>query len=218
MRGNIQGSCDAVFDTRIAVRLGRAPSTVSCEIRRNGGRDHYRASTSEEACWKRALRPKACKLAGNHRLIRLITEKLKQQWSPQQIAGWAKRQYPDDERFTSQAFTGLLKEHDIRISMDGKGAWRDNVFIERLWRSVKYGEVYFHTYETVSDSRNGIGRYFDLYNQRRPHSAVGRKTPDACIFFSAVANPGCLNDGLESTYRIGFSCPNKRGHLLRIIK
>jgi len=59
------------------------------------------------------------------------------------------------------------KEHGIRISMDGKGSWRDNVFIERLWRSVKYEEVCLHAYDTVSDSRNGIGRYFDLYNQRR---------------------------------------------------
>ena len=60
-------------------------------------------------------------------------------------------------QFTSQTFTGLLKEHGIRISMDGKGAWRDNVFIERLWRSVKYQEVYLHAYETVSDSRTGFG-------------------------------------------------------------
>ncbi len=85
-------------------------------------------------------------------------------------------------QFTSMAFTGLLKEHGIRISMDGKGAWRDNVFIERLWRSVKYEEVYLHAYDTVSDSRTGIGRYFDLYNQRRPHSSLGRKTPDSVYF------------------------------------
>jgi len=85
-------------------------------------------------------------------------------------------------QFTSLAFTGLLKDHGIRISMDGKGAWRDNVFIERLWRSVKYEEVYLHAYDTVSDSRNGIGRYFDLYNQRRPHCALGRKTPDSVYF------------------------------------
>jgi putative transposase len=70
-------------------------------------------------------------------------------------------------QFTSQAFTGLLKEHGIRISMDGKGSWRDNVFIERLWRSVKYEEVYLHAYDTVSDSRAGIGKYFNLYNRRR---------------------------------------------------
>ncbi len=85
-------------------------------------------------------------------------------------------------QFTSMAFTGLLKEHCIRISMDGKGAWRDNVFIERLWRSVKYEEVYLHAYDTVSDSRTGIGRYFDLYNQRRPHSSLGKKTPDSVYF------------------------------------
>ena len=85
-------------------------------------------------------------------------------------------------QFTSQAFTGLLKEHGIRISMDGKGSWRDNVFIERLWRSVKYEEVYLHAYDTVSDSQNGIGRYFDLYNHRRPHGALGRRTPDDVYF------------------------------------
>jgi len=85
-------------------------------------------------------------------------------------------------QFTSMAFTGLLKDHGIRISMDGKGAWRDNVFIERLWRSVKYEEVYLHAYDTVPDSRAGIGRYFNLYNQRRPHCALGRKTPDSVYF------------------------------------
>ncbi len=85
-------------------------------------------------------------------------------------------------QFTSQAFTGLLKEHDIRISMDGKGAWRDNVFIERLWRSVKYEEVYLHAYDTVSDSRTGIGHYFNLYNRKRPHSSLKGKTPDQVYY------------------------------------
>jgi len=85
-------------------------------------------------------------------------------------------------QFTSQAFTGMLKDHGIRISMDGKGAWRDNVFIERLWRSVKYEEVYLHAYDTVSDSRTGIGRYFNLYNRRRPHSSLKRKTPDQVYY------------------------------------
>ena len=88
-------------------------------------------------------------------------------------------------QFTSQAFTGLLKEHGIRISMDGKGAWRDNVFIERLWRSVKYEEVYLHAYDTVSDSRAGIGKYFNLYNRRRPHSSLKRKTPDQ-VYYSQL--------------------------------
>jgi len=85
-------------------------------------------------------------------------------------------------QFTSQAFTGVLKDHSVRISMDGKGAWRDNVFVERLWRSVKYEEVYLHAYDTVPDSRLGLGRYFDLYNRRRPHSSLGRKTPDQVYF------------------------------------
>jgi putative transposase len=85
-------------------------------------------------------------------------------------------------QFTSIVFTGWLKDHGIRISMDGKGCWRDNVFIERLWRSVKYEEVYLHGYETVSDSRARIGRYFDLYNQRRPHCALRRQTPDSVYF------------------------------------
>ena len=85
-------------------------------------------------------------------------------------------------QFTSEAFTGLLKEKGIRISMDGRGAWRDNVFIERLWRSVKYEEVYLHAYDTVADSRSGIGRYFDLYNKRRPHSSLDRHTPDQVYY------------------------------------
>ncbi len=85
-------------------------------------------------------------------------------------------------QFTSQAFLGLLKKHGIRISMDGKGAWRDNVFIERLWRSVKYEEVYLHAYDTVSDSRIGLDRYFNLYNRRRPHSRLKRHTPDQVYF------------------------------------
>jgi IS30 family transposase len=83
----------------IASQLGRSPSTVSREISRNGGYHRYRAALADKAAWKRALRPKPCKLVGNHRLIRLIGNKLKQQWSPQQIAGWAKRQHPEGERY-----------------------------------------------------------------------------------------------------------------------
>jgi putative transposase len=66
--------------------------------------------------------------------------------------------------------------------MDGKGSWRDNVFIERLWKSVKYEEVYLHAYESVSAARQGIGRYFDFYNSRRPHSSLDRQTPDQVYF------------------------------------
>ena len=85
-------------------------------------------------------------------------------------------------QFTGVAFTGVLSKNDIRISMDGKGAWRDNVFVERLWRSVKYEEVYLHAYGSVSAARNGIGRYLDLYNRRRPHSALDGRTPDDAYF------------------------------------
>jgi len=66
--------------------------------------------------------------------------------------------------------------------MDGKAAWRDNVFVERLWKSVKYEEVYLRAYESVSDARGSLGRYLDLYNRRRPHSALDGKTPDAAYF------------------------------------
>jgi putative transposase len=85
-------------------------------------------------------------------------------------------------QFTSEAFTGLLKQHGIAISMDGKGAWRDNVFIERLWKSVKYEEVYLHAYDSVSQARASLSRYFAFYNIRRPHSALDRKTPDRVYF------------------------------------
>ena len=85
-------------------------------------------------------------------------------------------------QFTSEAFTGLLKQHDIKISMDGKGAWRDNVFIERLWRSVKYEEVYLRAYDSVSHARSSLGRYFDFYNTRRTHTSLEKRTPDEVYF------------------------------------
>ena len=66
--------------------------------------------------------------------------------------------------------------------MDGKGAWRDNVFVERLWRSVKYEEVYLHAYDSVSEARASIGRYFEFYNQRRPHASLDGSTPDQAYF------------------------------------
>ena len=87
-------------------------------------------------------------------------------------------------QFTSLAFTSLLKDSGIRISMDGKGAWRDNVFVERLWRSVKYEEVYLHAYDTVSSAKAGLDRYFRFYNSRRPHSSLDRQTPDQLYFES----------------------------------
>jgi putative transposase len=85
-------------------------------------------------------------------------------------------------QFTSSAFTGVPLENGIAISMDGRGSWRDNVFIERLWRSVKYEEVYLRAYDTVSEARASIGRYLGFYNTRRPHSGLDRQTPDHAYF------------------------------------
>ena len=75
-------------------------------------------------------------------------------------------------QFTSSDFTGLLKDNGIRISMDGKGCWRDNVFVERLWKSVKYEEVYLKAYDTVADANANLWRYLDFYNARRPHQTL----------------------------------------------
>ena len=85
-------------------------------------------------------------------------------------------------QFTGAAFTGVLIKNGIAISMDGKGAWRDNVFVERLWRSVKYEEVYLRAYDTASEARASIGRYLDFYNRRRPHSSLDGTTPDHAYF------------------------------------
>jgi putative transposase len=85
-------------------------------------------------------------------------------------------------QFTSIEFTGVLKANEIRISMDGKGRWLDNVFVERLWRSVKYEHVYLHAYENVSEAKQQLASYFDLYNIRRPHSSLGGHTPDMTYF------------------------------------
>jgi putative transposase len=85
-------------------------------------------------------------------------------------------------QFTSADFTGVLLDAKVAISMDGKGAWRDNVFVERLWRSVKYEEVYLHAYDSVSEARASIARYLALYNARRPHSSLDGRTPDEAYF------------------------------------
>jgi putative transposase len=90
-------------------------------------------------------------------------------------------------QFTSAEFTGLLQSNSIAISMDGKGSWRDNVFVERLWRSVKYEEVYLRAYDSVAEARASLARYFDFYNCRRPHSSLDRRTPDQAYFQHAAA-------------------------------
>ena len=85
-------------------------------------------------------------------------------------------------QFTSMAFTDVLKKHDIQISMDGKSRWMDNVFVERLWRSLKYEEVYLRAYESVAEARRSIADYFGYFNAERRHSSFGRQTPDHVFF------------------------------------
>jgi len=116
-------------------------------------------------------------------------------------------------QFTSVAFTGLLQAQEIPISMDGRGAWRDNVFVERLWRSAKYEEVYLRAYDSVSDARASLGRYLDFYNGRRPHSSLGARTPEQAYLNHlpqrVAASEGrrcrgagttCVSTGKEATY------------------
>jgi len=92
-------------------------------------------------------------------------------------------------QFTSDAFTEVLIGNGIDISMDGKGAWRDNVFIERFWRTLKYEEVYLKAYQSVAEARSSIGRFLEFYNGRRPHSALDRRTPDQAYYASL---PRCV--------------------------
>ena len=85
-------------------------------------------------------------------------------------------------QFTSEDFTKVLKAHDIKISMDGKGRWIDNVFVERLWRSVKYEEVYLNAYDTVAEAKRSLRRYFTFYNTQRRHQSLGKQTPDMVYY------------------------------------
>jgi putative transposase len=87
-------------------------------------------------------------------------------------------------QFTSREFVDAILGHGIRLSMDGKGRWVDNVFIERLWRSVKYEDIYLHAYDSVDQVRQGLSRYFRFYNERRPHASLDGRTPDAVYFQS----------------------------------
>jgi len=96
-------------------------------------------------------------------------------------------------QFTSEAFTGLLEQHGVRISMDGKGSYSDNLFIERLWRTVKYEEVYLKAYQDGRDARISIGNYFRFYNTERPHQSHGYRTP-AEVYYSTTVGP--INGGM----------------------
>nr|WP_321867682.1 IS3 family transposase [Paraburkholderia tropica] len=90
-------------------------------------------------------------------------------------------------QFTAGAFTEAVLGRGIRLSMDGKGAWRDNVFVERVWRSIKYEEIYLRAYESVSHARRSIGQYIELYNRKRPHSSLADQTPDEAYFATLPA-------------------------------
>ena len=92
-------------------------------------------------------------------------------------------------QFTSTGFIKVLAAREIKISMEGKGAWRDNVFVERLWRTIKYKEVYLRAYASVPEARASIGRYLGFYNSRRPHSSLDGKTPDQASFNPLVPVP-----------------------------
>lgn len=103
-------------------------------------------------------------------------------------------------QFTSQEFTGLLQTHGIQISMDGTGRWRDNVFVERLWRSLKYEEVYLHAYETVRDAHQGVGHSLTFYNQLRPHRTLDGR-PIACIGSTCLHGPYQRKQGVGENAR-----------------
>lgn len=88
-------------------------------------------------------------------------------------------------QFTSEAFTAKLKDHGIRISMDGRGRWRDNIFIERLWRSVKYEEVYLKAYDSIAIARKELRNYFEFYNKQRRHQGLNKKSPEE-VYWSTL--------------------------------
>ena len=93
-----------------------------------------------------------------------------------------------DSQYTGAAYTGVLKDHKVKISMDGRGRWIDNVFIERLWRSVKYEGVYLKAYSSIGEARRELGNYFKRYNLRRRHQGIGRRTPDS-VYWATLAEP-----------------------------
>ena len=129
-------------------------------------------------------------------------------------------------QFTSADFTGLLLQNAIAISMDGRGAWRDNVFVERLWRSVKYEEVYLRAYDSVGDARASIGRYLDFYNRTSEHPSVyvieeNRLCwlgcdPVGCLGFSRARSLMDLAAGVVSTARAKIQGPSGRGWIASI--
>ena len=124
--------------------------------------------------WPPPLEPRLVGIAGRN--LEAVEEALARHGKPEIF------NTDQGSQFTSTVFTGLLTGNAIAISMDGRGAWRDNVFVERLWRSVKHEEVYLRAYDTVAEARTSLARYFNFYNSRRPHSSLDRQTPDQAYF------------------------------------
>ena len=151
----------------IAVQLGRAPSSISREIKRNGGQECYRASQAEESAWDRGRRPKTCKLAQNRALARIVAGKLQRRWSPQQVAGWLKRTYPDD---TSRQVSPETIYRSLFIQ--ARGALKKEL-VEHLRRSRVMRRSRHHTQKTDKH-----GRITDTVSiSERPASAEDRAVP-----------------------------------------
>ena len=113
-------------------------------------------------------------------------------------------------QFTSAAFTGLLLENAIRISMDGRGSWRDNVFVERLWRSVKYEEVYLRAYDSVGGGTRSLGGYLGFYNRKRPHSSLDGANAGPSLFRWPGGGGGRMNFAAVVGHRSGRATPSLR--------
>ncbi len=151
----------------IAASLGRAPSTVSREIKRNGGRRQYRASKADEAAWDRAHRPKTCKLAENRALARIVAEKLQLEWSPDQIAGWLKSTYPDDENYQVSHET-IYKS----LFIQARGALKKEL-LQHLRKTRAMRRSRHHTQKTKDHGR--ISNTVSI--RERPAEAEDRAVP-----------------------------------------
>jgi IS30 family transposase len=159
--------CFSVSLRSIASQLGRSPSTISREINRNGGYDCYRASAAEQAAWQRALRPKTCKLADRPDLVCKIARKLKRQWSPEQIAGWLKRQHPNNERYQVSHET-IYKS----LFIQARGVLKKELLAclrsRRVMRRSRHSSL----------KRQGLGTIVDAVSIReRPASVEDRAVP-----------------------------------------
>ena len=157
--------------------LGGLLAAEGCKL----GRRHVKTLMRRMGIEALYRRPRTTKPEPGHKIYPYLLRGLSIE-RPNQV--WAMDIFNTDQgsQFTSAAFTGVLDDNGIAISMDGKGAWRDNVFVERLWRSIKYEEVYLRAYDSVSEARASIGRYLDFYNGRRPHSSLDGATPDHAYF------------------------------------